>query len=161
LLWLSSGRSKKNQETEPISCLVSQLPPWVSRSRPPSFICWNSNVCAVASPVQLSRTWQETLCLIARSMTPCFVMFKKLFDIHRELLPPSVAEKETLQTRVQVYLTLRRTSDTRALKQKVNQSDIDMVNRWKALEHAEGNRPHRPKRQHYANLELFLKPFLR
>jgi hypothetical protein len=88
-------------------------------------------------------------------------ILEELFDTHRELFPPSVADKETLRTRVQVYRTLRRTSDTWALEQKVSQSDIDVVNRWKSLERAEGNRPHRPMRQHYAELELLLKPFLR
>jgi hypothetical protein len=45
---------------------------------------------------------------------------------------------------------------------KIDQPNIDVVNRWKALEErAEGNIPHRPIRQHYAELELLLKPFLR
>jgi hypothetical protein len=88
-------------------------------------------------------------------------ILEELFDNHREMFPPSVADKETLRMRVQVYRTLRRTSDTRALEQKVSQSDIDVVNRWKLLERADGNRPHRPMRQHYAELELLLEPFLR
>ncbi len=48
-----------------------------------------------------------------------------------------------------------------ALEQKVGQSDIDLVNHWKALERLDENRPHRPMRQHYAELELLLGPFLR
>jgi hypothetical protein len=88
-------------------------------------------------------------------------VLEELFDSHRELFPPSVPDKETLRRRVQVYRTLRRTSDTRALNQKVNAADIDVVNRWKSVERADGNRPHRPMRQHYAELELLLGPFLR
>jgi hypothetical protein len=88
-------------------------------------------------------------------------VLEDLFDTHRELFPASIPDKETLRKRVQVYRTLRRTSDTRALEQKVGQSDIDVVNRWKALERADGNRPHRPMRQHYAELELLIGPFLR
>jgi hypothetical protein len=65
-----------------------------------------------------------------------------------------------LGERIGVYCTLWRSSDTRALKQKVAPSDIDVVNRWKALEQANGNRPNHPKRQHYAKLELLLGPFL-
>ncbi len=62
---------------------------------------------------------------------------------------------------VQVYRTLGRTSDIRALVMKVGRNDIDVVNRWKALEQADGNRPHPPMRQHYAKLELLIGPFLR
>jgi hypothetical protein len=88
-------------------------------------------------------------------------VLEDLFDTHRELFPASILDKETLRKRVQVYQTLWRTSETRALEQKVGQSDIDVVNRWKALERADGNRPHRPMRQHYAELELLIGPFLR
>jgi hypothetical protein len=97
-----------------------------------------------------------------RSMNDSLLeVLEELFDTHRELFPASVVDKEVLRKRVQVYRTLRRTSDTRALEQKVAQSDIDVVNRWKALEQADGNRPHRAMRQHYAELELLLGPFLR
>jgi uncharacterized protein YerC len=88
-------------------------------------------------------------------------VLEDLFDSHRELFPASIPDKETLQKRIQVYRMLRRTSDTRALEQKVGQSDIDVVNHWKALEFADRNRPHRPMRQHYAELELLIGPFLR
>jgi hypothetical protein len=87
-------------------------------------------------------------------------ILEELFDYHRELFPPSIPNKETLRQRVQVYRTLRGTLDTHALEQKVGQSDIDVVNCWKAVERANGNRPHRPMRQHYAELELLLGPFL-
>jgi hypothetical protein len=88
-------------------------------------------------------------------------ILEELFDSHRELFPPSISSKEILRQRVQVYRTLRRTSDTRAIEKKVRQSDIDVVNRWKSLERADGNRPNRPMRQHYAELELLIGPFLR
>jgi hypothetical protein len=87
-------------------------------------------------------------------------VLEDLFDTHRELFPASILDKETLRKRVQVYRTLRRTSDTQALEQKVSQSDINVINRWKALERADGNRPHCPMRQHYAELELLIGPFL-
>jgi hypothetical protein len=88
-------------------------------------------------------------------------VLEELFDSHRELFLPSIPDKETLRQRVQVYHTLRRTSDTCALNQKVSVSDIDVVNCWKAVERSDGNRPHFPMRQHYAELELLLGPFLR
>jgi hypothetical protein len=51
-----------------------------------------------------------------------------LFHTHRELFPSSIADKETLGKRAQVYRTLRRTSDTRAIDKKVGKNDIDVVN---------------------------------
>jgi hypothetical protein len=88
-------------------------------------------------------------------------ILEELFDSHRELFPASITERETLRKRVQVYRTLRRTSDTRALDKKVSKSDIDVMNQWKYLERADNNRPHHPMRQHYAELELLFGPFWR
>jgi hypothetical protein len=89
-------------------------------------------------------------------------ILEDLFDSHRELFLASITDKETLRKKVQVYKTLRHTSDTRAINKKVLKSDINIVNRWKSVERADGNRPHRPMRQHYAELEeLLFGPFLR
>ena len=76
------------------------------------------------------------------------------------MFPASIPDKETIRQHVQVYRILQQTSNTRALEQKVCQSGIDVVNRWKALEQMDGNRPHRPMREYYAELELLLGPFL-
>jgi hypothetical protein len=100
--------------------------------------------------------------LTHRSMNDLLLdILEELFDSHKELFPASIPDKETLRMRIQVYRTLQRTSDTRALEMKVGRNDIDVVNRWKTLEQADGNRPHRPMRQHYAELELLIGPFLR
>jgi hypothetical protein len=88
-------------------------------------------------------------------------VLEELLNTRRELFLASILDKEILRQRVQIYQTLRRASDTRALEQNVGQSDIDVINRWKALERADGNRPHRPMIQHYAELELLIGPFLR
>ncbi len=88
-------------------------------------------------------------------------VLEELFDTRQELFPASILDKEMLQQRVQIYQTLHRYSFTQALEQKVVQSDIDVVNPWKALERADGSRPNRPMRQHYAELELLIGPFLR
>ena len=53
------------------------------------------------------------------------------------------------------------TSDARALEKGVNPTNVDIVNRWKAIEAALGNRPSQPMRQHYAQVELLMGPFLR
>jgi hypothetical protein len=51
-------------------------------------------------------------------------------------------------------------SDSIAIEEKVAQADMDVVNHWQPVEKAAGSRPNRPMRQHYAELELLLKPFL-
>jgi hypothetical protein len=87
-------------------------------------------------------------------------VLEELYDTHKELFPASLSHKPMLHKRIQVYRTLERTSDPWALEQIVAQSDIDVVDRWKALEQGDGNRPNRCMRQHYAELELLLGPFL-
>jgi hypothetical protein len=98
----------------------------------------------------------------SRSLNDAFLeILEDLFDTHRELFPASIEDKETLRKRIQAYRTFRRTSDSIAIDEGVDQTDIDVVNRWQAVEKAKGSRPNRPMRQHYAELELLLRPFLR
>jgi hypothetical protein len=66
---------------------------------------------------------------------------KDLFDTHRELFPASIEDKETLRKRIQAYRTFRQTSDSIAIDEGVDQTDIDVVNRWQAVEKAKGSRP--------------------
>jgi hypothetical protein len=46
-------------------------------------------------------------------------ILEELFDSHCKLFPPSISSKEILRQQVQVFRTLRRTSDTRAIEKKV------------------------------------------
>ena len=97
-----------------------------------------------------------------RALDDCLhEILEELFDLNRELFPPVITTKEELKKRYQVFRTFRRTSDSRALEEKVGSDDIDVVNRWKSVERAKGARPTRTMRQHYADLSLLLKPFLR
>jgi hypothetical protein len=88
-------------------------------------------------------------------------IMEDLFDDHRDLFPASITSREMLRQKYQAFRTMRRTSDTRALEEKVAQPDIDLVNRWKSFEKADGSRPAQAMRQWYAEFELLLKPFLR
>jgi hypothetical protein len=98
----------------------------------------------------------------SRSLNDAFLeILEDLFDTHRELFPASIEDKETLRKRIQAYRTFRRTSDSIAIDEGVDQTDIDVVNWWQAVEKAKGSRPNRPMRQHYEELELLLCPFLR
>ena len=58
------------------------------------------------------------------------------------------------------FRTFRRTSDTRALEEKVDQTDIDIVNKWEHMGLMK-RKTAQPMRQHYAQFELLVKPFIR
>ena len=88
-------------------------------------------------------------------------VLEDVFDNQCELFPPTITNQDMLCQKYQAFRTLQRTSDTRALEVKVAQPDIDLVNRWKSVEKADGSRPARPMRQWYAEFSLLLAPFLR
>ena len=75
--------------------------------------------------------------------------------------PTEISSIEDIEDRFSIYRSLRRASDTRAIEMKVAEADIDVVNRWKAVEMAKGARPSRSMRQHYAEVENLKLPFLR
>jgi hypothetical protein len=88
-------------------------------------------------------------------------VLEEVYDTNPEMFPPDISNKESLPKHYQVFRSLRRTSDTRAIEKKVSQVDIDVVNRWQTVERAKGKRPNMPMRQHYAQLDLLIEPFLR
>jgi hypothetical protein len=100
--------------------------------------------------------------LTTRSLDDTFCeILEELFETARELFPINIKTIEDLRLKYQGFRSFRRTSATRATEEKIHPSDIDVVNRWKTVEKANGKRPSRPMRQHYAQLSLLLKPFLR
>lgn len=88
-------------------------------------------------------------------------ILEELFDYKHTLFPASVETKDDIVDMYQVYRSIRRSSDTRAIEKKVKDSDIDIVNRWQKAEKAQGNRPAFQMKQHYASVEILLEPFLR
>lgn len=88
-------------------------------------------------------------------------ILEEIYEDLPALFPPSIQDKDDISDHYQVYRTLRRSSDTRALEQEVRESDIDIVNRWQTVEKAKGNRPTLQMKYHYAQVELLLEPFLR
>lgn len=88
-------------------------------------------------------------------------ILEELFVEKPKLFPPSVKAKEDISDAYQVYRSIRRSSDSRALEQKVSESDIDIVNRWQKVEKAQGSRPTLQMKYHYASVEILLEPFLR
>ena len=84
----------------------------------------------------------------------------EIFNLDRTFFPPSCTSEEQIVDSYKCYRTFRRTSDTRAIEEKVEQADIDIVNKW---EHRgpDKRKVSQPMRHHYAQFELLVKPFLR
>ena len=76
-------------------------------------------------------------------------------------LPQEIKMADNIIERFSVFRSLRRASNTRAMNQKVAINDIDIINQWKSVEAAQGKRPSRPMRQHYAEVGNLVEPFLR
>jgi hypothetical protein len=81
-----------------------------------------------------------------------------LFETKRSLFPPTIESVDELRKRYQVFM---RSSDTRALEQRVTTTDIDIINRWATFEKAKGRRPGLAMRNYYADITLLILPFLR
>jgi hypothetical protein len=100
--------------------------------------------------------------LRTQALDDCLIeILEELYDRQPSLFPPSISGKEDLGGSYQVFRTPRRSSDTRALEANVSSTDIDMVNRWHKVEGAKGNRPAFSMKQHYAQIQLLIQPFVR
>jgi hypothetical protein len=90
------------------------------------------------------------------------LLLEDIFEAKPNLFPSHIrANRDEIGTSYQVFRSLRRASDTRALEQNVSKTDIELINRWHNIEKSQGNRPQRPMHQHYAQVDLLLKPYLR
>jgi hypothetical protein len=68
-------------------------------------------------------------------------VLEDLFVTNRSLFPATIEDVEQVLERYQLFRSFRRSSDTRALDQRVAETDIDIVNRWAAVEKAKGRQP--------------------
>jgi hypothetical protein len=68
---------------------------------------------------------------------------------------------------VQVYeeygisRSFRRGATTEARNQKVSESDINLMNRWRNFEKSGGKRPHMRMQDHYSNISLMIPSLIR
>ena len=90
----------------------------------------------------------------------CLILCK-LFDRNPDRFPPHIKSHKDIEERYRSYRTSRKTSDTRAIEQGVDGKDIDVVNRWSDAERSKKGKVNQPMKQHYAEVDLLLKPFLR
>ena len=78
---------------------------------------------------------------------------------NNEEFPFEIKLDDDICERLSVSRSMKRCSATRALNEGVLQSNIDVINRWHAAEEAQGKKPSRPMRQHYAEVNLLKEPF--
>ena len=88
-------------------------------------------------------------------------ILRELFEVDPDLFPADITSEDQIEENYQVFRSLRRTSDTRAIEMGVNSTDIDIINRWALVERAKGKKFSGPMRQYYAQLEVLIEPFLR
>jgi hypothetical protein len=89
-------------------------------------------------------------------------VLEDMYEENQSAFPAIIrGNKDKIGNVYQVFRSLRRSSDTQAIEEKVARTDIKTINRWHGTEQAMGNRPHRPMYQHYAQMDLLLKPYLR
>ena len=85
----------------------------------------------------------------------------EIFEEDKNLFPPSISSSEDILDSYKCNRTFRRSSDTRALEKKVDSQDINLVNRWEQATTQQSKKYSQPMKQHYAQFELLLNPFLR
>jgi hypothetical protein len=82
-----------------------------------------------------------------RDIDDCFQeVLEDLFATQHHLFPNHISNIQMIRERYQVFQTYRKTSDSRALAMGVSPNDVDVVNRWQAVERAKGTRPGRSMR---------------
>jgi len=85
----------------------------------------------------------------------------EVFDNHQILFPANIITRDQIPEKYQCFRSFRRGSNTRAINQKIDDKDIEVVNRWRTVEEAQGKRPNRSMMHHYAQLDQLIEPFLR
>lgn len=83
-----------------------------------------------------------------------------LFQEDQALFPAYIQTNEDIRDHYQCFRTFRRSSTTIALEIKVSKADIDIVNRWRKVEAADGKRPNLPMHLHYSQVANLEKPYL-
>jgi hypothetical protein len=88
-------------------------------------------------------------------------VLEEMYELNADSFPVSITSKDDINGSYQVFRTFRRSSDTRALEKNLSTNDINIVNRWHKIEQAKGGRPVFQMKDHYAQVEILLEPFIR
>jgi hypothetical protein len=85
----------------------------------------------------------------------------RIYDQDPSLLPSHIGSHGDILSKFHVYPSFRRASDSRAISKEVALADIRVVNRWKKVDKAQGQRPSYDMPQHYVQIDLLIDCFLR
>ena len=88
-------------------------------------------------------------------------LLNELFEMDSSLSPPTVTSTEEVIDNYQVNRTLRLTTNTRALEEKVGEEDINLVSKWEQRGVGKKKLTAQPMKHHYAQFDLLLQPFMR
>ena len=88
-------------------------------------------------------------------------VLKEIYQKDKTLFDVRIKDLKGIEDNFKCYRTFRRSSDTRAINQKVSDVDIDVINRWSTVEQSKGKKTGLTMKHHYAELNLLLSPFLR
>ena len=89
-------------------------------------------------------------------------VLEETYEEDSSLFPPDIKQVDDIASSYHCFRSLRQASDTRALEMKVEQTDIDCINRWgQDQRNTHGIKIQMPMRQHYAEPELLVRPLLR
>ena len=84
----------------------------------------------------------------------------EIYETKKSLYPPSIGSVEEIEENYHCGRSLRRTSNTRAIEERMSNSDIDIVNKWE-LRGVQKKVAGQQMKHHYAQFDILLKPYLR
>ena len=100
--------------------------------------------------------------LSTQSVNDCFLeALENVYEAKQDLFPAKIQTLGDIKLCYHIYRSPRRTSDTRALEKNVSSTDIDIVNRWKKVEKADGKKIVGEMKHYYADVTLLMGPFKR
>ena len=103
----------------------------------------------------------EGYLLPAKDMDACFhELLMEVYAARPDMFPPTIQAVEDIVENYKCFRSLRRTSNTRALDEKVDGTDIDIVNKWEQVSEKK-KKVSQSMKHHYAEFQLLVKPFLR
>ena len=85
----------------------------------------------------------------------------EVYDVSPDLFPKDVTSSEDIRIKINIYRSLRRSSDSQAIRQGVSNDDISIVARWKKKHAAKGKAAAEVMHINYADQELLNECFAR
>ena len=88
-------------------------------------------------------------------------VLEEIFIKDPHLFPKDIVSIEDISEKINIYRSLRRSSDSQAIKAGVSEADISIVARWKKKQASKGKAPSEAMHINYADQELLNECFKR